>query len=106
MTDQDDGGVICMIIKICACTVGQKVCQAGGRLKPGLALENVPLKFGLGVGSGRADTSRELLRAEEETMKNNREAQWLARVRGWAWSIKGGSLCDKQKSLPVQLVRD
>ena len=104
MADQDDGGVICVIIKIC--TVGQKLCQAGGRLKPGLALENVPLKFGLGVGSGRADTSRELLRAEEEMMKNNREAQWMARVRGWAWSIKGGSLCDKQKSLPVQLVRD
>ena len=72
MADQDDGGVICVIIKIC--TVGQKLCQAGGRLKPGLALENVPLKFGLGVGSGRADTSRELLRAEEEMMKNNREA--------------------------------
>jgi hypothetical protein len=44
-----------------------------------------------------------LLRAEEERMKRDREAQWLARVMGWACSIKGGSLCDKQKSVPIQL---
>jgi hypothetical protein len=36
------------------------------------------------------------MRAEEDKMKRDREAQWLARVRGWAWSTKGDSLRDLQ----------
>ena len=58
--------------KICACTAGYKVDQDGGRQQPGLALGNVPLKCGLGVGSERA--GRELVRAEEERMTSVREA--------------------------------
>ena len=60
--------------KICACTAGRKEDQDGGRQQPGLALRNVPLKCGLGVGSERAETRRELVRAEEERMKSVREA--------------------------------
>jgi hypothetical protein len=34
--------------------------------------------------AGRAETRREWVRAEEERMKRDKDAQWLARVRGWA----------------------
>ena len=36
----------------------------------------------VGAGAERAGTRREWVRAEEEKMKRDREAQWLARVRG------------------------
>ena len=41
------------------------------------------------VGAGRAETRREWVRAEEERMKRDREAQWLARVRGVGLVHKG-----------------
>ena len=34
------------------------------------------------------------MRAEEEKMKRDREAQWLARVQGWVWYTRAGSLCE------------
>ena len=40
-----------------------------------------------------AETRREWVRAEKERMKRDREAQWLGRVRGWAWSTKGDFVC-------------
>ena len=43
----------------------------------------------VGTGAGRAETRRELVRAEEERMKRDREAQWLARVRGVGLVHKG-----------------
>ena len=49
----------------------------------------------VGAGAERAATRREWVRAEEKKRKRDREAQWLARVRGWAWSTKGVSLGDK-----------
>ena len=36
----------------------------------------------VGAGAARAETRRDWLRAEEERMKRDREAQWMARVRG------------------------
>jgi hypothetical protein len=50
----------------------------------------------VGAGAGRAETRREWVRAKEERMKTkrDREAQWLARVRGVAWYTKGDSLCE------------
>ena len=43
----------------------------------------------VGAGAGRAETRREWVRAEEERMKRDREAQWLARVRGVGLVHKG-----------------
>ena len=43
----------------------------------------------VGAGSERVDTRREWVRAEEERMKRDREAQWLARVRGVGLVHKG-----------------
>ena len=35
----------------------------------------------VGAGAARAETRRDWVRAEEERMKRDREAQWLARLR-------------------------
>ena len=43
----------------------------------------------VGAGAERAETRREWVRAEEERMKRDREAQWLARVRGVGLVHKG-----------------
>ena len=49
----------------------------------------------VGSGAARAETRREWVRAEEERMKRDREAHWLARVREWAWFTNRDSSCDK-----------
>ena len=54
----------------------------------------------VGAGAGRAETRRGWVRTEEEKMKRDREAQWLARVRGVGLVHKGRfftnkHLCDK-----------
>jgi hypothetical protein len=43
----------------------------------------------VGAGAGRAETRRGWVRTEEEKMKRDREAQWLARVRGVGLVHKG-----------------
>ena len=43
----------------------------------------------VGSGAARAETRRDWVRAEEERMKRDREAQWLARVRGVGLVHKG-----------------
>ena len=43
----------------------------------------------VGSGAAIADTRREWVRAEEERMKRDREAQWLSRVRGVGLVHKG-----------------
>ena len=43
----------------------------------------------VGAGAARAATRREWVGAEEERMKRDREAQWLARVRGVGLVHKG-----------------
>ena len=43
----------------------------------------------VGAGAARAETRRDWVRAEEEKMKRDREAQWLARVRGVGLVHKG-----------------
>ena len=43
----------------------------------------------VGAGAARAGTRRDWVRAEEERMKRDREAQWLARVRGVGLVHKG-----------------
>ena len=46
----------------------------------------------VGEGARRAESKRGLERMEEERMRRDREAQWLARVKGWAWYTEEGSL--------------
>jgi hypothetical protein len=43
----------------------------------------------VGAGAGRAESRREWVRAEEEKMKRDRQAQWLSRVRGVGLVHKG-----------------
>ena len=44
----------------------------------------------VGAGAVRAETRRKLVRAKEERMKRDREAQWLTRMMGVLF------LCDNQ----------
>ena len=46
----------------------------------------------VGEGAKRAGKRRSWERVEEERMRRDRQAQWLARVRGWAWCIEDNSL--------------
>ena len=48
--------------------------------------ERMPL---VGEGARRAETRRDWVRLEEEKMKNDRQTQWLSRVRGVGLVQKG-----------------
>ena len=52
------------------------------REKTQFILQNLWRKLKVGEGARRAEGRRGLERMEEERMRRDREAQWLARVRG------------------------